>query len=160
MSGAIVGAHKWWFCDNKLPGYSWYVPKEGGFLNIGVGGIADNLKSSELTIKIHWDVLVKKLRKLELVENKEFHPRGYVYYVRHNRVPIRLNNIFLVGDSIGLATRDMGEGIGPAIWSGSAAAEAITNGSPYNLEAIRSYSGVLPLTGWLPARWLQRIFPY
>jgi menaquinone-9 beta-reductase len=29
-----------WFFENKLPGYSWYVPKENGFVNVGVGGNA------------------------------------------------------------------------------------------------------------------------
>ncbi len=28
-----------WFFDHGLPGYSWYVPKEQGWLNVGVGGI-------------------------------------------------------------------------------------------------------------------------
>ncbi|MGH8277891.1 MAG: NAD(P)/FAD-dependent oxidoreductase, partial [Steroidobacteraceae bacterium] len=29
-----------WFFERGLPGYSWYVPKEDGWLNVGVGGIA------------------------------------------------------------------------------------------------------------------------
>src|SRR5580658_2963207 len=29
-----------WFFEHGLPGYSWYVPKERGWLNVGVGGIA------------------------------------------------------------------------------------------------------------------------
>src|SRR5690606_6960309 len=35
-----------WFFGNGLPGYSWYVPKEDGWLNVGVGGMASRVKSS------------------------------------------------------------------------------------------------------------------
>jgi len=27
-----------WFLENHLPGYSWYVPKANGYVNVGVGG--------------------------------------------------------------------------------------------------------------------------
>src|SRR5438034_599679 len=32
-----------WFFEEGLPGYSWYVPKENGWLNVGVGGIAGSM---------------------------------------------------------------------------------------------------------------------
>ncbi len=35
-----------WFFDKGLPGYSWYVPKKNGFLNVGVGGMAERMKRS------------------------------------------------------------------------------------------------------------------
>ncbi len=33
-----------WFFEHRLPGYSWYVPKACGWLNIGIGGMAARLK--------------------------------------------------------------------------------------------------------------------
>jgi flavin-dependent dehydrogenase len=49
---------------------------------------------------------------------------------------VRRGNALIVGDAVGLATRDMGEGIGPAIRSGLLAAEAILHDSDYDLRAI------------------------
>ena len=34
------GTCRLWFFEHGLPGYSWYVPKAGGHLNVGVGGMA------------------------------------------------------------------------------------------------------------------------
>lgn len=43
-----------WFFKDKLPGYAWYVPKGKGHLNVGLGGMADKLKSRGGDIKQHW----------------------------------------------------------------------------------------------------------
>jgi len=43
-----------------------------------------------------------------------------------------------VGDALGLATLDMGEGIGPAVRSGQLAAEAIIHGTEYSVASIRA----------------------
>ena len=50
-------------------------------------------------------------------------------------------NVFLVGDAVGLATRDMCEGIGPAVRSGLLAARSIVTGEPYSLTGIGTLSG-------------------
>jgi len=63
-------------------------------------------------------------------------PTGYSYYVRGALDGARIGNAFLTGDSAGLATRDLCEGIGPAIQSGQRAAHAILSGSAYTLEDI------------------------
>jgi flavin-dependent dehydrogenase len=34
-----------WFLTDGLPGYAWYVPKAEGYLNVGVGGMAEKLKA-------------------------------------------------------------------------------------------------------------------
>ncbi len=60
--------------------------------------------------------------------------------MRQNLPEIRKGNAFLVGDAAGLATLDMGEGIGPAIKSGLLAAEAILHGSQYTLAGIPKFS--------------------
>ncbi len=47
---------------------------------------------------------------------------------------------FLVGDSAGLATPDMGEGIGASIRSGMEAAELIMDGKEYKLSGVPRFS--------------------
>ena len=47
---------------------------------------------------------------------------------------------FIAGDAAGLSTKDMAEGIGPAVKSGLMAADAIVNGTPYDLSGINSKS--------------------
>jgi flavin-dependent dehydrogenase len=129
-----------WFVENKLPGYAWYVPKAGGYVNVGVGGKAEVLKANGDTIMHHWNALVTKLERRDLVRNYTFTPKGHGYYLRQSAGKVRVDNAFIVGDAVGLATLDMGEGIGPAIKSGLLAAEAIVHGTDYTVDTIRRYS--------------------
>lgn len=134
-----------WFFDRGFPGYAWYVPKRDGWLNVGIGGMASQLKARDEDIKSHWAHLVAKLDSLGLVRGHDFDPKGYSYYLRDQVQTVRLGNAFLVGDSAGLATRDMCEGIGPAILSGQRAADAIATGAPYTLDGIPRFSIAKPL---------------
>lgn len=130
-----------WFFEKGLPGYSWYVPKEAGYLNLGVGAIAERLKRKGQHIGTHWDRFVAMLRGRGLIADAlELSPQGYAYYLR-DRVDInRIGNAFLIGDAAGLATRDMAEGIGPAVRSGILAANAIAGGADYDPHAVPAYS--------------------
>lgn len=134
-----------WFFENGFPGYAWYVPKRDGFLNVGIGGMASQLKARDEDIKVHWTRLVGKLDRMGLVRGHAFEPRGYSYYLRADVQTVTVGNAFLVGDSAGLATRDMCEGIGPAVFSGQRAAEAIAGGKPYTLDGIPRFSISRPL---------------
>ncbi|MCK4588896.1 MAG: NAD(P)/FAD-dependent oxidoreductase [Nanoarchaeota archaeon] len=129
-----------WFFENKLSGYAWYVPKGKGYLNVGIGGLFNR------DVKKQWDYLVKKLRKLSLVKDFDFNPKGYLYYMRQNMTTGCLDNAFIIGDAAGLATQDLGEGIGPAVESGILAADSIIQGDTYSLESIKktSYPSMLP----------------
>jgi menaquinone-9 beta-reductase len=129
-----------WFFDNRLPGYSWYVPKEDGYVNVGVGGSAAQLKTNKDTLKNHWHLLVKMLQEGGLIRDHLYKPSGHSYYLREKSPEIKRGNAFLVGDAVGLATLDMGEGIGPAIQSGILAADAIIHGGAYRLDTIPRYS--------------------
>lgn len=131
---------KLWFFENKLPGYAWYVPKKDSYVNVGVGGSMEQLKRRGDTLKKHWDLFVKQLEATGLICNHVFKPVGHSYYLRQNLPEIHIGNAFLVGDAFGLATLDMGEGIGPAIKSGQLAAEAIINGAAYSVALIPRYS--------------------
>ncbi|MFW5713435.1 MAG: NAD(P)/FAD-dependent oxidoreductase [Brevefilum sp.] len=130
-----------WFFEEGLPGYAWYVPKTGGYLNIGIGASAAGLKHKKMTLNEYWEKFVQKLNAMNLVNGRRFTPSGYSYYLRQKRVEPQKGNILLIGDSLGLATKDMGEGIGPAIQSGILAAEAINRRKrSYSTKSIPRYS--------------------
>lgn len=129
-----------WFFVNKLPGYAWYVPKTGGCVNIGVGGRLEKLKADNDTIKHHWRLFTEELQRRSLVQNHRFAPRGYVYYLRNGAGSAQMQNALIIGDAAGLATADMGEGIGPAVRSGILAADAITSCKPFSLRPVKKRS--------------------
>lgn len=129
-----------WFLDKGLPGYAWYVPKADGYLNVGVGGMADKLKRRGDDIKRHWEILSERLKREGLVDEPPEKPSGYSYFLRDTRDPQRRGNAFVVGDAAGLATRDMCEGIGPAVRSGLLAARAVADDAPFDLSGIEAFT--------------------
>jgi flavin-dependent dehydrogenase len=129
-----------WFLFNRLPGYAWYVPKKDGYLNIGIGGFVEKLKANNDTIKNQWHLFINELKHHSLLKNQDFKAKGYIYYIRNKMVSAQKDNLILLGDSAGLATRDMGEGIGPAVKSGILAADVIAAGKPYSISSIEKYS--------------------
>jgi menaquinone-9 beta-reductase len=128
-----------WFFEKSLPGYAWYVPKAQGFLNVGIGGMADRLKRSGLDIKHHWTRFASELDR-KLAPRAHYEPTGYSYYLRGRVEVARREDAFLTGDAAGLATRDMAEGIGPAVRSGIRAAEAILLKKTYELDDVTGSS--------------------
>ena len=140
-------AHQWrderchlWFFEKGLPGYAWYVPKADGYLNCGIGAMAEKLKARGEDIKRHWNHFMGVLARRGLVRDAELAPKGYSYYLRGGVEVVRVDNAFIAGDSAGLATRDLCEGIGPAISSGHRAADSIVDGTEYRLDDLVAYS--------------------
>ena len=129
-----------WFLEHHLPGYAWYVPKANGYVNVGVGGKADEMNAHGDSLKTHWNYLIEKLDRLGLVRDHVYQPSAHTYYLRQRLAEINKDNAFLVGDAAGLATKDMGEGISPSIKSGLLAADAIAYGRRYSVDAIPQYS--------------------
>ena len=129
-----------WLGQNRLPGYAWYLPKKDGYVNIGIGGYTKKLKTNDDTIHHHWLLFREELQRLALVDDPPAAARGYIYYAINGADATLTDHIFLTGDAAGLATRDMGEGIGPAIMSGILAAEAIVSGRHYSPRVIRHTS--------------------
>lgn len=129
-----------WFRQNNHPGYSWYVPKSDGYINIGIGGFAEKLKSHTDHIKNQWAFFTQKLDQLSLVKNHRFNAGGYTYYVRSKVDSSQNDRAYIIGDAAGLATKDMGEGIGPAVKSGLLAADAISFNTPLSFNSIKRYS--------------------
>jgi flavin-dependent dehydrogenase len=142
-----------WFFERGLPGYSWYVPKENGWLNIGIGASAYRLKNRGQDIKSHWAEFTAGLGR-KLVPGARYAPAGHTYYLRGPVDVAHVDNAFITGDAAGLATRDLGEGIGPAIRSGQRAADAILQRTPYSLHDIADTS----LGGGFTSRLLERAF--
>jgi len=133
-----------WFFQDQLPGYAWYAPKSGGYLNVGIGAAERLMRARGTTLRQHWDLYIDKLEARGLISDHQFHPTGHSYYLRSDTPPLRHENAFLVGDAAGLATRDMGEGIYPAVMSGVLAAGAIAQETTYSIRSIPLYSnGIL-----------------
>ncbi|MGH8326202.1 MAG: NAD(P)/FAD-dependent oxidoreductase [Steroidobacteraceae bacterium] len=142
-----------WFFEKGLPGYSWYVPKADGWLNVGVGGMAARIKRRGHDIKQHWAALTRSLGR-SLVPSAPYDPAGYSYYLRGNVEVVRVDDAFVTGDAAGLATRDMCEGIGPAVRSGIRAAQAIVGNKGYRLDDVTGAS----LGGGIASRILDWAF--
>jgi flavin-dependent dehydrogenase len=138
-----------WFFDRGLPGYAWYVPKANGVINVGVGGFAETLKRRGQDIKNHWGQLLHRLRRADLVDRSDLEPGGYSYYAHTSATPGRIGNAWVIGDAAGLATRDLCEGIGPAVRSGRLAAEAIAGQGSYEPGMIAAHTSGHP--------WLSRL---
>ena len=130
-----------WFFDDGLPGYAWYVPKANGYINVGLGGMADQLRHRGGHVREFWRMFIERLERRGLVRYEHYNPTGYSYYLRGNVDVISGDNAYIVGDSVGLATRDMCEGIGPAVKSGLLAARAITTDADYSLAGINKVTG-------------------
>jgi flavin-dependent dehydrogenase len=131
-----------WFFHDKVPGYGWYLPKQGGYVNVGIGGKLLKLKHQGRTIMAHWQSFIKTLFDLSILSSIPPHPRGHTYFLRQPRLhaSTRIGNALLAGDAAGLATLDMGEGIAAAIASGIQAAEAVTKGHPQSLDHLPRFS--------------------
>ncbi|MFV2091060.1 MAG: NAD(P)/FAD-dependent oxidoreductase, partial [Pseudomonadales bacterium] len=129
-----------WFFTSRLPGYSWYVPKADSFVNVGIGWVAVTIKSRGDDIKRHWQRLITQLIGRGLLEEDPGDPGGYSYFLRSKSPQGRIGNAFVVGDAAGLATRDMCEGIGPAVQSGLMAARTIMGCSTFDLSRIAAHT--------------------
>ncbi len=146
-----------WFGEHGLVGYAWYVPKEGGWVNVGLGGFCRYLSEARISLHEHWEAFGRKLGRLGLVKGHAYHPKGHTYYLREREEVCQLGNAYIVGDAAGLATLDLAEGIGPAIQSGLNAADSIATGRPYSLDRVPVYS--LIAGGWIEQglrRWVDR----
>jgi flavin-dependent dehydrogenase len=129
-----------WFFDHGLPGYAWFVPKADGYVNVGIGGIADRIKAGRTDIKAHWRMLVDDLVRTGRLPEDPGTPGGYSYFLRARSSHPRIGDAFIVGDAAGLATRDMCEGIGPAVASGLKAARAILDDAPFQFDDIEAHT--------------------
>jgi geranylgeranyl reductase family protein len=137
-----------YFFRRGLVGYAWIVPKGDGFVNVGIGGKAKHLKSSDRNIHDHFRAFLDDLvqeKRLDAATARNLQETGHPYYLFTFEGEIRRDNCFLIGDSAGLATVDLGEGIGPAVESGLMAAREIVGTGTYRKEDISvcSFEGIV-----------------
>jgi flavin-dependent dehydrogenase len=142
-----------WFFDRGLPGYAWYVPKADGWINVGIGAMKQRLRERDESIDAHWAQFARAVGR-RLVRGATLEPSGCSYYLRGPVGSGRIGNAFVCGDAVGLATRDLCEGIGPAVRSGLRAADAILGRAPYLLDDVTGAS----LGGGRITRWLDHAF--
>jgi flavin-dependent dehydrogenase len=132
-----------YFFRRGLAGYAWIVPKGNGFVNVGLGGFANYFRSSGTRIHDHFrafidDLVREKLLDAATAENLQ--ETGHPYFLFTRGGEVKRDNCFLIGDSAGLASVDLGEGIGPAVESGLMSAQEILGTGAYSKDAISAFS--------------------
>ena len=132
-----------YFFRRGLAGYGWIVPKGNGFVNIGLGGKARYFRKSGTKIHDHFRTFIADLvreKKLDAATAENLQETGHPYFLFTGGGEVKRDNCFLIGDSAGLASVDLGEGIGPAVESGLMAAKEILGTGEYRKQAISALS--------------------
>lgn len=109
-----------YFC-NDLEGYGWCLRK-GNVLNVGLG------RRTGAQFRAHVMAFATLLARRGRVPDQAVdwrQWRGHAYALAGESREVVADGLLLVGDAAGLAARESGEGIGPAIESGLAAADAV-----------------------------------
>lgn len=137
-----------YFFRRGLVGYAWIVPKGNNFVNVGLGGKAKYFKSSGSNIHDHFRAFLDDMvheQRLDAATAGNLRETGHPYYLFTHGGEIKRDNCFLIGDSAGLASVDLGEGIGPAVESGLMAAREILGTGIYRKEDISvcSFGGIV-----------------
>jgi flavin-dependent dehydrogenase len=134
-----------YFFRRGLNGYAWIVPKGDGYVNVGIGGKSKYFRKSGTNIHDHFRSFVKGLVRARLLDAQaaqQLDETGHPYFLFSREGEIKRDNSFLIGDSAGLASVDLGEGIGPAVESGVLAAREILGFDVYRKDAISAFSTV------------------
>lgn len=142
-----------------LEGYGWCVRK-GRWLNVGFGTLRHH------RLKPLLERYGNSLRRRGILpQGRETPVRGHAYLLRRlARRPVFGEGVLLAGDAAGLANDSSGEGILPAIVSGTLAAEAVLAAGlrPERLDGA-AYAAALEKelgprgTGKRGASWLERL---
>ena len=131
VTGSAAHTLHVWFDEDLLPGYAWSFPLPGNRANVGFG----ILRTSDKSVQFMNDTWRDLLTRPHVVEalGPHFSPEG-----RHTAwpIPARIDSavrssgrILFVGDAVCATDTLTGEGIGQALETGIAAAEAIHSGS-------------------------------
>jgi flavin-dependent dehydrogenase len=132
-----------YFFRRGLVGYAWIVPKGNGHVNIGLGGKSRYFRKSGTKIHDHFrgflDDLVREGR-LDAATAAGLQETGHPYFLYSRIGEVKRDNAYLIGDSAGLASVDLGEGIGPAVESGTMAAQDILGTGEYRKDATTAFS--------------------
>ncbi len=127
---------------DDMKGYSWNVPK-GKWLNIGSGtkvarDVLPAWDKARLFFENEGNIGTIPVSSRPMLDKM----KGHGYFAFHsNRLKVcQKENMFLVGDALGLAQPMTGEGILPAVLSGKLCAIAIAGGVPETYaEKLRTH---------------------
>lgn len=125
-----------YFCDDLL-GYGWIFRKQG-YLNIGLGRFGERGLADATDRFVAW---LREIGRLRTGGGAEWRWRGHAYSVwPATSASAPADGVLLVGDALGLAYAESGEGIRPAVESGVLAAETITAAAgDYARSRLASY---------------------
>ena len=134
---SVSGATPELFFSRDLDGYGWCIRK-GRHLNLGIG------RRSGAAFRSHVIAFAGFLQREGKVPPRAADWRqweGHAYALAGDGGPAVSDGLMLVGDAAGLAERESGEGIGPAVESACAAAKTIieANGR-YATDDLQQYA--------------------
>lgn len=130
VTGSAAQTLHVWFDEDLLPGYAWSFPLPGNRVNFGFG----ILRTEERSVQFMNEVWRDLLERPHIVEALG---AGFVPEGRHTAwpIPARIDSavrssgrVLFVGDAVCATDSLTGEGIGQALETGIAAAEAIDEG--------------------------------
>ncbi len=127
------GVPELYFCED-LAGYGWVIRK-GDHLNVGLG------RDDPHDLPGHLQRFCQWLRQTGRLPTCPTAFKGHAYRLYDAAMPIPVaDGLLLVGDAAGLAHRQTGEGIRPAVESGLLAAQVIREAcGDYRAERLAAY---------------------
>lgn len=129
-----------WFEPDILPGYAWSFPLPDGGANVGFG-IQRGGKVATKEMKALWpDLLARPHIRAVLGPDAEPEDRHQAWPIpaRVGDLPLADGRVLWVGDAAAATDPLTGEGIGQALFTGMAAADAIVAAGPHRPAEARS----------------------
>jgi flavin-dependent dehydrogenase len=127
-----------YFCAD-IRGYGWCFRKDN-FLNIGLGRMDQHRLSEHVAAFVRF---LQAAGRITFDVPAALLGHAYLLYGVSERQPVD-DGVLLIGDAAGLAYKQSGEGIRPAIESGLLAAQAIVAAQgDYSRESLKRYEALL-----------------
>ena len=127
-----------YFCSD-IKGYGWCFRKQN-FLNIGLGRLDQHRLADHVAAFVRF---LQAAGRITFDIPSSLLGHAYLLYGVSERAPVE-DGLLLIGDALGLAYKQSGEGIRPAIESGLLAARAIIAAEgDYSRQALERYHGLL-----------------
>ena len=141
VTGSAARTLHVWFDPDLLPGYAWSFPLPRGRANVGFGMLRRDGESMQTMRDIWRDLLTRPHVTDALGPGAEMEDRHTAWPIpaRIDRTVHSSGRVLFVGDAVCATDVMTGEGIGQALESGMAAAEAIdAGGGPMDVRARHS----------------------
>ncbi len=144
-----VGRLEIHFQPDVYPGYTWLFPMGDGRVNFGTGTYIQRARQAEISLKQYLAQLATDSQAMEgrLAQSEALGPIvGHPLRTRLRNTQTHAERVLVAGDAAGLVSPLTGEGIAPAMESGSLAAEhalqALRTGD-FSAWALSGYSRAL-----------------